>query len=277
MASVGFVLHSGHPEAERLYRLSHGFLSGRGVDAFVIGPAGAEGNENPIAIVSIGGDGTMLRSMALGMKLSSPVLGVNLGHLGYLAEVEPEEIKSALECLLDGTFDLDQRIVAEAVVSSTHAKQRYLAVNEIVVERQSSGHVIRGDVYIAGHFFLRYEADGIIVSTPTGSTAYNLSARGPILSPQAIGLALTPLSPHMLFDRSMVLSPQESVEIQLAEGPIASLMVDGAVQCNLHPGERVRITVAKEKVQLIKLVNIPFHQVLKRKFRLSDDPRMRDD
>ena len=277
MASVGFVLHTGHPEADRLYRLSQGFLAGRGVEAFVAGSRGAENFPDPIAVVSIGGDGTMLRSMAIAMELNSPVLGVNLGHLGYLAEVEPEEIKSALECLLEGGFDIEERIVAEAVVSATHAKHRYLAVNEIVVERQSSGHVIRGDVYIAGHFFLRYEADGIIVSTPTGSTAYNLSARGPILSPQANGLALTPLSPHMLFDRSMVLSPQESVEVQLAAGPNASLMVDGTVRCDLLPGERVRITVARERVRLIKLVNIPFHQVLKRKFRLSDDPRAQDD
>lgn len=230
-------------------------------------------HEEVVAIVSLGGDGTMLRAVAEAVAHDVPVLGVNLGHLGYLAEVEPSELQEALSRLVTCDYQLSERhlLCAEVLRGASQAvEQRYLALNEIVIERAESGHVIRGDVAIDGEFFLHYDADGLIISSATGSTAYNLSARGPIVAPEVECVIVTPISPHTLFDRSLVFGPHQTVEFSLLAGPGAAVMVDGAVTEVILPGDRVRVCQSSERAKLVRFKTIAFQKVLRRKFRLSD-------
>ena len=194
--------------------------------------------------VSLGGDGTMLRTVELVAAEGVAVLGINLGQLGYLTEVEPAGLLDALERFLAGAprdrgADVARRQVSRAAGSPEAAM---LALNEAVLEKTPTGHTVRIDVAIDGEPFTPYAADGLIVATPTGSTAYTLSARGPIVAPTHQALLLTPVSPHMLFDRTLSSSPPRPVTLdrRLAERP-ATLSVDGRPLGELQPGDIDRL------------------------------------
>ena len=170
--------------------------------------------------VSLGGDGTMLRTVDLVAREDVPVLGVNVGQLGYLTEVESPHVETAVRRMLAGDYRISERMILQVVVTSDGAARgSRLALNEAVLEKVSSGHLVRLAVSINGKFFTTYAADGVIVATPTGSTAYNFSARGPIVSPQHRCLVLTPVSPHMLFDHSLVLGPDEELFFEITGDP----------------------------------------------------------
>ncbi len=263
---VGFVLHPTRPGARELYERASDVLRRYGARARELGGE-RDGSRGLRGVVSLGGDGTMLRAMAAAWHADLPVLGVNLGQLGYLAEVDPAALERALAALLEGTVRIEERLALEVTVCGEH--ERIVGFNEVVVERQSSGHLIRTTVSIAGRPFLRYAADGVIVATPTGSTAYAFSARGPVVSPHVDALVLTPLAPHQLFDRSLVLSLDEPVGIGILEGPPASVMVDGVARRVLCPGEGVEVAASARRVRLAQLEAPPFHEVLRAKFSLE--------
>ena len=175
---------------------------------------GDAGSARPLSeadlVLSLGGDGTMLRSVRLLEGAAVPLLGLNLGSLGYLTEVEPDRLDEALTKIaagaVAGSWHLDERMMLDVAVNGIHVGR---ALNEAVVEKAESGHTVRLLARIDGEPFTYYAADGLIVATPTGSTAYSLSARGPIVSPRHRAMLLTPVSPHMLFDRTLVLDPTE--------------------------------------------------------------------
>ncbi|MHB8296811.1 MAG: NAD(+)/NADH kinase [Acidimicrobiales bacterium] len=273
MITIGFVLHPGHDQASELYAVAVEVLRAHGAEAIRLFDR-VQADESIAAVVSLGGDGTMLRAVAAALLKNIPVLGVNLGHLGYLAEVEPSEMPSALEWILSGNYETDDRMLIEAIITRASVTESsgpvYYGLNEVVIERQGSGHVIRGDVSIDLDFFLHYEADGLIISTATGSTAYNLSSRGPIVAPDLRALVITPISPHMLFDRSLVLGGNQTVEFVLAPGPSAALMVDGEVRDAILPGDRVQVRASLRTARLVRFRHRPFQQIMKQKFRLPD-------
>lgn len=232
-------------------------------------------SDRPVAdgdvVVSLGGDGTMLRSVHLLAGRAVPLLGINLGSLGYLTEVEPDAMTAALDRLAlgaeEGEWHLDRRMLLDVAVNGQLVGR---ALNEMVIEKNQSGHTVRLLARIDGHPFTHYEADGLIVSTPTGSTAYSLSARGPIVSPQHRAILLTPVSPHMLFDRSLVLSPDEVVEIEVAGHRRADVAVDGQPQSVLSPGDIVRCSPSEATADFIRFGAYRYHQILKSKFGLTD-------
>lgn len=222
-------------------------------------------------VVSIGGDGTMLRAVSLLGGRPIPVLGVNAGLLGYLAEVEPDQIVTALERYFSGKFSLEHRMLLEVVVHrSDGSRSTWRALNEASVEKTKSGETIRLGVSIDGVPFTTFQADGLLVATPTGSTAYSLSARGPIVSPTHRALILTPLAPHMLFDRSLVLDPTEVIDIDVVGPRQAELAVDGQEIVVLQSGDSLTCRAATEPAVFVRLEPRRFHQVLKNKFGLSD-------
>ena len=144
-----------------------------------------------------------------------PIVGVNVGQLGYLSAIEPEELDGWLPRLVTGDFEISERMVlAVDVETDGSAAGTWYALNEAVLEKQRAGHMIRLDVSINGSPFTSYAADGVIVATPTGSTAYSFSVRGPIVSPALRCIVLTPISPHMLFDRSLVLAEHEELDVR---------------------------------------------------------------
>ena len=222
-------------------------------------------------VVSLGGDGTMLRSVELLRGLAVPLIGVNIGSLGYLTEVEPETLHDALDRFAlgetAGEWHLDRRMMLDVAVNGALVGR---GLNEAVVEKSQSGHTVRLLARIDGHPFTHYEADGLIVSTPTGSTAYSLSARGPIVSPRHRAILLTPVSPHMLFDRSLVLSPDEVVEIEVAGHRRADVAVDGQPRSVLEPGDVVRCSPSSATANFVRFGAYRYHQILKTKFGLAD-------
>ena len=217
--------------AHELARRAASWLQERGVEVRIL-----EGDAEPAGLaelavseadfvagldlaISLGGDGTMLRTVDLAYETGAAVLGVNVGQLGYLTEVEPVDLDDALERLVDGDYEIDERMVLEVVVEAPGAAAgRWWALNEAVIEKEQPGRLVRFDVAINGAFFTTYAADGVIVATPTGSTAYSFSARGPIVSPRHRCLLLTPVSPHMLFDRALVLDPDEELRFTVTDG-----------------------------------------------------------
>lgn len=223
----------------------------------------------------IGGDGTMLRTVHLLQGAGVPVIGVNVGLLGYLTEVEPPTLPFALERWFAGPeaghWVLDERMMLDlTVVRDGVAVQTWTALNEGVVEKQESGHTVRLHVEIDGAPFTSYAADGLILSTPTGSTAYSLSARGPVLSPRSRAVLLTPVSPHMLFDRSLVLDPSELVEVEVLGHRAVTLSVDGQPVTSLAEGDRVKVAPSPYVARFVRFGERRFHQILKAKFGLAD-------
>jgi NAD+ kinase len=281
VTAVGIVPHPQRAGAyaERAAR----FLMERGVEVRVPAPdatdVGLSGLGCDLATfstgldfaVSLGGDGTMLRTVDLVASEGVPVLGVNLGQLGFLTEVEPAQLEDALGRALAGEGQILERMVLSVVVDSDgQAAGKWLALNEAVLEKCSSGHLVRLAVSINGKFFTTYAADGVIVATPTGSTAYNFSAQGPIVSPSHRCLILTPVSPHMLFHRSLVLGPEEELEFEVTSQLPVGLVLDGREVGRLAPGDSVTTTQGPRAARIMTLHPRDFHQVLKAKFGLAD-------
>jgi NAD+ kinase len=224
--------------------------------------------------VSLGGDGTMLRTVDLVAGDEVPVLGVNLGQLGYLTEVEPEGLRMALKRFLAGSYDIEERMRLAVEIDQAGAGAApgaHPALNEAVVEKAtSSGHTVRLAVHIDHQFFTTYATDGLLVATPTGSTAYAFSARGPIVAPTHQALLLTPVSPHMLFDRTLVLEPTTSVRIEVLPDRAATVSVDGRAVGDLVEGDAVVATAAKHPARLVTFRPRNFLGILKAKFGLND-------
>ena len=281
---VGLVPHRERGVAHELAGAAAGWFGERGVEVRVPEPeAKASGlGELGVApegfadgldlVISLGGDGTMLHAVDLVYPAPVPILGVNVGQLGYLTDVEPEELEPSMPRLLAGEFAVLERMVISVVVeSSGSAAGSWFALNEAALEKQRSGHLIRLDVSINGSAFTTYAADGLIVATPTGTTAYSFSVRGPIASPALRCLVLTPVSPHMLFDRSLVLADREELGfVVCGERGNVVLTVDGRELGDLVPGDEVAIRAADEPLRLASLRPRDFHQVLKAKFDLPD-------
>jgi NAD+ kinase len=232
-------------------------------------------DDRPIAesdlVLSLGGDGTMLRSVRLLAGAAVPLLGVNLGDLGYLTEVEPDRLTDALERFttgrVTGAWSLDERMMLDVAINGLAVGR---ALNEAVVEKAESGHTVRLLARIDGEAFTYYAADGLIVATPTGSTAYSLSARGPIVSPRHRAMLLTPVSPHMLFDRTLVLDPSEVIEIEVSGHRRAALTLDGQPFASLADGDVVRCEPSEATARFVRFGGEQYHQILKAKFGLAD-------
>jgi NAD+ kinase len=199
------------------------------------------------------------------------VLGVNVGQMGYLTEVEPSEFDGALARLVAGDYEVAERMVLEITVESAGpARGRWFALNEAVLEKQHVGRLAQVDVEINGSYFTSYAADGVIVATPTGSTAYSFSARGPIVSPRHRCLLLTPVSPHMLFDRALVLAPEETLRFTVRDDRTVVLTADGREVGQLAAGDSVSCTGGSRSARIVTFGPRDFHQILKAKFGLAD-------
>lgn len=277
MSTVGLFVHGGRDDALALGRTVTAWLVER-AHTVVLDPSEAAlmgGSHHVLTgddvrldlVVAIGGDGTVLRAARRAVDADADVLGINLGELGYLAEVEPDAWEPALAAYFAGEHRLDERML---VAARTPAGPLPPALNEVVIEKQALGRTIRLGVSIDGGFFTSYVADGLIVATPTGSTAYSLSARGPIVAPSHRAMVMTPVSPHTLFDRSLILGPTSVVEVSVLGDRDAAISIDGQDQGRLAVGESVSITAAPDPARFATFGGRNFHQILKAKFGLSD-------
>ncbi len=286
MSSIVVIAHHVRTDAWALASTTVGWLRDRGHSAWMPADEAAMCGLDDLAgerdaaeadlVLSLGGDGTMLRAVNLLDGAPIPLLGVNLGRLGYLTEVEADHVTDALARFEAGSeaghWQLDERMMLDVSVVDAEGATggTWRALNEAVVEKCESGHTVNLLVRIDGEPFTSYAADGLIVSTPTGSTAYSLSARGPIMSPKHRALLVTPVAPHTLFDRSLVLDPTETVEVEVLGDRAASVAVDGRPMCTLRAGAKVRCVPSSATARFIRFGGHSYHQVLKAKFGLTD-------
>jgi NAD+ kinase len=289
MAAVALFVHHAHAEAAVLAREAAQWLTERGHevrlpprDAEITGlgsvaRSGASLTDDLAVAISLGGDGTMLRTVDT-VDGTAPVLGVNLGHLGYLAAVEPDDLHGALARWESGDFSVEERmrLVIDVVLPDSAlldgegmpAPGRHSALNEAVLGKTPSGQIARVLVTVDGEPFTTYSADGLIVATPTGSTAYAWSAGGPIVSPDLQVLVLTPVAPHMLFDRSLVLPPTACIRLEVVDDRPADLSVDGRSLGLLGGGGAIVCTAATRPARLVSFGERSFLGILKAKFGL---------
>lgn len=220
------------------------------------------------AIVVVGGDGTILHAARMGAARGIPVLGVNVGGFGFLAEVGLDELLQAVDRLLAGRHAVEERMMLAAeLVREGAVAQRFLALNDMVVTKSGYARLMPIRTTVNDEHLATYLADGLIVSTPTGSTAYNLSAGGPILSPTVRALVITPICPHTLTARPVVIDGDDVATVEItseAEGVL--LTVDGQVGCPLRGGDLVRIRRAEERARLVRLRPPSFYELLRQKF-----------
>ncbi|HZU80796.1 MAG TPA: NAD(+)/NADH kinase [Acidimicrobiales bacterium] len=272
MARVAFVVHPERPQAAAAAVAAEHWLAGAGHDVVRVADAATELPAGEVDLaVSLGGDGTMLRTVSLAAGRGVPVLGVNLGRLGYLTEVEPTGLDKALERFLDGDFQIEERMTLQVTVEHAEGVTPLRpALNEAVVEKTVPGHTVRVAVSIAGRSFVTYAADGMLVCTPTGTTAYNLSARGPILSPCLRAFVVTPLSPHMLFDRALVVEPEQFVRVEVLGPRPAVLVVDGESVATLSEGDAISCREGATPARLVTYGDRDFHAILRARFGLAD-------
>ena len=264
MATVAFVPHPDRPGGLALADEAAKWLADNGHDANVL--SSGDALPDVALVVSLGGDGTMLHSIALVGGRTIPVLGVNFGHLGYLTEVDPADLVIALGRFFAGEHRLETRMTLDVKVDGACHR----ALNEAVLEKQTSGHTVRLALSIDGDPLVTYAADGLIIATPTGSTAYNLSVRGPICSPTHRAILVTPVSAHMLFDRSLVLDPDQSVTVHVLGDKHARLVVDGQPIGEVDGSKPVELAASETGAFLVRFGPPDFHRVLRAKFGLSD-------
>ena len=223
--------------------------------------------EDSECCIVLGGDGTMLEAARSIAYLDIPIIGVNLGTLGYLAEVEVSNVDEALERILAGEYEIEDRMM---LYGSANGKNDY-ALNDIVITKYSAIAAISFDIFVNDLFLCNYHADGIIISTPTGSTGYSMSAGGPIVEPSANMILITPICPHTLNSRSMVLSADTRIRIAICEGKAGSkqrakAFFDGSGTIELTTDDQIFIEKASKTTKIIKLNRVSFLQVLGSKF-----------
>lgn len=227
--------------------------------------------EDTECILVVGGDGTLLQVARDLIEKNIPLLGVNLGTLGYLAEVDNDNLEMALERLMEGNVAVEDRMMLEGCAYSHRKKLlQDFALNDIVIARSGRLQIIDFNIYVNGEFLRSYSADGIIISTPTGSTGYSLSAGGPIVSPEASLILITPIAPHTLNTRSIVLPADAEVTVELANEHTsgwedAEASFDGDTCVKLGPGDTIRIYRSSRMTRLVKINNISFLEVLRKK------------
>lgn len=225
-------------------------------------------------VVSVGGDGTLLRAALLGARAEAPVLGVKVGRMGFLTEVEPPDAPALLDDWLEGrNVEEEERMALTAEADGAPWSEPQWALNEIMVEKTARHRVIRLAAGVNEEDVMTFSADGVIVATPTGSTAYSFSARGPIVSPQLECLVLVPVSAHMVFDRPIVLAPEEQVTLEVKEEEPGLLSADGRPGLELPVGSRVRIRRSDRPARLLRRKRSEsFFSLLRNKFSLPADP-----
>jgi NAD+ kinase len=218
-------------------------------------------------VVSLGGDGSMLRAAAAAYEAEAPVVGINFGKKGFLTAMEAEHIYPGMEDIFSGRYILQERMMLECSFKEGASPEAHFALNEVVVGKKELQRMIRLEVEINGHYFHYYAGDGVIFSTPTGSTAYSLSSGGPIVDPLLDCIILTPICSHSLMDRSVIISPESQIDVRVQrEKVMPSLSLDGREEIELPSGGDVIIRRAERRLKMIKPEGYSFYGLLRDKF-----------
>lgn len=276
MKAAGLVVHPGRTAALEAAAGLEAWLERRGIRTHRLDGNDADDDAGATTladgldlVLSVGGDGTFLRAARVAAQADVPVLGVKVGRLGFLTEVEPDEAPAALERVLDGSARIEERL---AVVAEGSSFDPQWALNELMVEKHARHRLIRLAVFVDDTYVTTFSADGVITATPTGSTAYSFSAGGPIVTPSVPCLVVTPIAAHMVFDRSLVLAAEQRVRIEVVGDEPGLLSADGRESLELPVGSAVDIGRASAPARLVRRDDAPpFHALVREKFDLPGD------
>jgi NAD+ kinase len=229
-------------------------------------------NDKVEAIIVLGGDGTMLRAAREYVNYHIPFIGVNLGTLGYMTEVDREDIAPAIDSLMANNYEIESRMMLSGIpVINGESSNPQIALNDIVINRKGALHVINFNIYVNGSLLSSYHADGMIISTPTGSTAYNLSAGGPIVEPRARLIMMTPVCSHTLVNnRTIILAEDDVIDIEIGEykpgeEQEVNASFDGRCPVQLNEGDKIRVIRSDKATKIIKLSEASFLSTLHKK------------
>jgi len=218
--------------------------------------------------ITIGGDGTILRTARLALGAGTPVLGVNLGELGFLAELAPSDAEECLPSLIAGDGWIEERLAMLVAREDDPSAEPLVAINDVLLGRGELSRVVKVTVWIDGARFTTYLGDGVLVATPTGSTAYSLAAGGPVLDPRLNSLVMTPIVPYLSFPYPLVLAPGASIRLVVTTHHTATLTIDGQIDLRLRSGEAVAVVASEQRARFLR-TGTPerFYQTLTRRLR----------
>ena len=231
-------------------------------------------------VIAIGGDGTMLYAGNLTLDSDVPLLGINRGRLGFLADVSPDQMLASVEQILSGKYSLESRLLLDARLRQADGKTvAATAFNDVVLQRRDTGRMVDIEASVAGQFVNTHSGDGLIISTPTGSTAYALSCGGPIIEPQLDAVVIVPICPHTLTDRPIVIAADQPIEIRLLEreDTQAELVIDGHSKGEIRPDDLLTIYAADKRINLIHPPSYDFYGILRSKLFWGRDSRKRNE
>ena len=263
-----------------------GHLTEAGIDVLAMPDIAGGLSANPVTadalpleadlIVAVGGDGTMLYAASLTGDTGIPLLGVNRGRLGFLTDVSPHQMLESIDKILSGDYSRESRLrLAATLVAADGSEETALALNDVVLQRRDTGRMLDFETRIAERYVNSHMGDGLIVATPTGSTAYALSCGGPIIEPQLDALVLVPICPHTLSDRPIVIPADQQIELTLREreGTSAEVSVDGHSLGELNAGEKLMISQSANKITLIHPPGYDYYEILRSKLHWGRDSR----
>lgn len=217
-------------------------------------------------LLSLGGDGTLLSAAQAAGNHQIPILGINLGGLGFLTQLTAQDLESGLDRVKKGEFETEKRLALQIQKIKPHRPKVFYALNDAVLHKGEVAHLISFEIWVAKEFICSFTADGVIVSTPTGSTAYSLAAGGPIIHPHMEAIIVTPICPQTMATRPIIFSAQEKLIIKLGRVRSKSqVMLDGQTGFPLHKGDEIEIKKAKHKVTLVKFPEGSFYGILRQK------------
>ena len=283
MKRIGFVVHPGRPAAIRLATSLARWLAERGLATRSLeGIDLGAGDRVPPdrfpdglhLVVSVGGDGTLLRAAHVACRADCPVLGVNMGRMGFLTEVGEEGATALLEQAVEGRAPIEERLAVVARPDGTEWEEEQWALNEVMVEKGTRHRVVRLKVMLDDEYVTTFSGDGVIVASPTGSTGYSFSARGPIVSPSLRCLVVTPVAAHMVFDRAFVIGADERVTIEVTGEEPGLFSADGLEALELPVGARIHVRAADRPARLIRGHTETFYRRVRNRFQLpGPDPQ----
>lgn len=281
----GVVANFGRPSASEAVNMIHDWCKGNGHDVFLctrvydeipdkVGEiARSDDCSKTDILISLGGDGTILATARALAGAEVPILGINLGSLGFLTQLTPDQLPNALEKLVEGDYTMHNRVVLKAEVIDGGKVSYPYALNDVVIDRGSVSRVINLSLYADGEYISSYTADGMIIATPTGSTAYSLAVGGPILKPTMTSFIVTPISPFSLTSRPLVFPKDSTLEIRIrSEHGTANLTIDGQVATEFSPNGTVKITMANHFVKFIVFEPNSFFSILRQKLHWGKQP-----
>ncbi len=237
-------------------------------------PQDVEVDAKTECIITVGGDGTLIGASKIALEHNIPLVGVNRGHLGYLCDLDEQSVFTALDALIEERFSIEERMLLSGHIEDEDGSRgkQMRALNDVVISSHHGLQVIHFMVYINGELLYSFNGDGMIFATPTGSTAYNMSANGPIVDPKTDVILMTPINPHTLNTRSIVLDASDRITLTIGrrhadDEPTAAASFDGEMADMLSPGKKVCVRRAKDKVRMIRFTDMSFLERIRRKMR----------